>query len=295
MNDSNLSIRSELKYQMTQITQLFDDLRDTVQSSEFITAEVFKLPVVNRGAEHLKIEEIPVEHLHGERAFFEGVQSFRKMYADEGVSTKAAYRLPGYIQLGSSKGSIKKIISQINSHKELFKLEVQKIEGAKKKHDLIHELFPGLITKQLYRKLHTVDDNISSMGFFWANRFVTYKTTKDEVIASIKKQMNHPPKGRDSDEWISFLNMEITDIQRLPKGSELRYKRPAKVSAAVNIDSEVTPQLSAHLPIIVLQREPVTISPLISYNAAYRRCVRSDSKIGGKPVIQRLHLYVKKM
>lgn len=290
----NVSIRSELKYQMTQITQLFDELSHSVQTSELISAEVFKLPVVNRGAEHLKIEEIPVIHLRGERAFFEATQSFRKMYADEGVSTKAAFRLPGYIQLSSSKGNIKQIVSLINKHKKLFQQEVQKIEGAKKKHDLIHELFPGLITKQLYRRLHTVEDNISYMGFFWANRFVTYKTTKDEVIASIKKQMNHPPKGTDPTEWISFLNMEITDIQRLPKGSELRYKRPAKVSAAVNIDSVVTPQLSAHLPIIVLQKEPVTISPLTSYNAAYKRCVRSDSRIGGKPVIQRLHLYVKK-
>ncbi len=293
MTDADLKIKLELSNQMEIINELLNELSDSIGTSDLIAAEVFKLPPVPKTIEHVNVTEIPVETLKDEIAFYEGIRSYRKLYGDEGISTKVAYRLPGYIQIRDPNRNIIKIIGLINKHKALFKSEVQKIDGPKKRHDLVHSLFPGLITKQLYRNLYVVE-NISYMGFFWTNKFVTYKTTKDEVIAMIKKQIPHPPKGSNPKEWESILSGEVTDIQRLPAGSELRIKRPARVSAAVNTDCEVMPQLSAHLPIIIVQNRPVSISPLMDYNASLRRCVRSDSKIGGKPIIKRLHLYLKR-
>ena len=287
-------ILSELRFLMGKINETIEELRDSMSSSELISACVFKLPTVAPGEETRKIEEIKVQHLEGIKAFYEVVNSFWKFHAEDGVSKKAAYRLPGYIQVRSERSNILDIVRRLNEFKTEFCQTVQKIKGPKLKHQVVHNLFPGLLTKQLYRQVHAVSDEISHMGFFWAHKFVTGTTSKTEVIDLIKKQQDNPPKNVASVDWIDFLNKEITDIQRLPKGTVLRYKRPAKVSVAVNIDSELTPQLSAHLPIIIAQDKPVSLTPLVNYNSDYRRCVRSDSKIVGKPVIARLNLYVKR-
>lgn len=293
MADPDLKIKQELLNQMGIINELFNELSDSISASDLIAAELYKLPPVPKAKEHVDVAEIQVSPIRDELALYEGLRSYRKLYGEEGISTKVVFRLPGYIQVGGSNRNIIEIVGRINKHKDLFKSAVLKIDGPKKKHGIVHSLFPGLITKQLYRSLYAVE-NISYMGFFWTNKFVTYKTDKDELIASIKKQIQHPPKGKDPKEWESFLNGEVTDIQRLPAGSELRIKRPVRVSAAVNTDCEESPQLSAHLPIIIVQDRPVTISPLLDYDSSLRRCVRSDSKIGGKPIIKRLHLYLKR-
>ena len=293
LNKLELAISSELRYQMMQCNTLLDELKNELISSELVSAEVFKLPVTLMGEEHKKILKTPVQHIKGNKAFFMAIQSYGKIYAEENISRKAVYRLPGYVQVNGDREKINAIINQLNEHKLLFKDEVQKIKSSKSKHDLIHGLFPGLITKQLYRKLYTIEENISSIGFCWANRFVTYKTTKEDVIACINKQKKHVPVKSNPDEWIDFLNREITDIQRLPGSVELRFKRPAKVSVVANIDRKKAAQISAHLPVIVVQGSPLRITPLYDFDASFRRCVRADSRIGGKPIIDRLNLYAK--
>lgn len=286
-------ISEEIKLQMSEIKALFCELVDTVSLDDLVAAEVYKLPLVPQGEEHKQILEIPVQTVKGKAAYFEALRSFSKFNADKGVSTKSVFRMPGFIQLATPKDKIQKIINQINERKFLLKSEVQKINGAKKKHDFIHSLYPGLITKQVYRKLYAQDD-ISSLSFIWANKFVTNKTSKKEVVKLLNKHKTISPMSLDLDDWISFIDREIETVESLPGDAELRFKRPAKVTAVVNLDSEVCPQLSAHLPVIVLSDKPITVKPLRNFDAAFRRCVRSDSKIGGKPIISRLHLYLKK-
>ncbi|MEZ9699555.1 DNA replication terminus site-binding protein [Vibrio sp. 10N.261.46.E12] len=287
-------ILSELRFEMGKILETLDELKNAISSEELLSACVFKLPTVSPGQEHNKINEIKVQRLVGKTAFYEAVKSYSMFHAVDGVSRKAAYRLPGYLQVGSKREDLIEIVQRLNMHKLIFSQIVQKIKGPKLKHEVVHSLFPGLLTKQLYRQVHAVNDDVSHIGFFWAHKFVTKHTTRDEVITLIKKQQDHPPVTIGKDDWIDFLNKEITDIQRLPKGTELRFKRPAKVSAALNIDSDETPQLSAHLPIIIVQDKKISLTRLENYNSDYRRCVRSDSRIVGKPVIARLNLYVKR-
>ncbi|MDF4421705.1 DNA replication terminus site-binding protein [Vibrio parahaemolyticus] len=287
-------IESELRYQMNKIDELFKDLGELIHSSELVSAQVFQLPPVAIGEEHNKVSEISVSAVTGETAFFKAMNAFRKVYAEDGMSMKSVFRLPGYIQIDADRSKVKALVSAINHEKDQFKELVKQIEGAKKKHDIVHGLFPGLITKQLYRRLHAVNSDISQLGFCWAQRFVTTKTTREEVIAKIKGQIKNPPLNTDPDDWETFLNREITDIQRLSASIELRHKRPAKVNAVVNLDCDEAPQLSAHLPLIIVQKNPICVSPLLDFNAAFRRCVRSDSVIGGKPIIGRLHLYEKR-
>lgn len=287
-------VRSELRYHKNKMDGLYKDLGELIRSSELVSAQVFQLPPVAIGDEHNKVSKIRVTTYTGEAAFFKAMNAFSKVYADDGMSRKSVFRLPGYIQIDANRTEIIDLVSKINKEKAEFKDFVDQIKGAKKKHDIVHGLFPGLITKQLYRRLHAVNTDISQLGFCWAQRFVTTTTTREEVISKIKCQIDNPPLNCNPDEWRIFLEREITDIQRLPAGIELRHKRPAKVNAVVNLDCEETPQLSAHLPLIIVQKSPICVSPLIDFNAAYRRCVRSDSLIGGKPIIGRLHLYSKR-
>ncbi|HFI9381284.1 TPA: DNA replication terminus site-binding protein [Vibrio parahaemolyticus] len=288
------NVKCELRFQMNRINELLNDLGDIIHSSSLVSAQVFQLPRIAIGEEHNKISEIRVSTTSGDAAFFKAMNAFSKIYAEDGMSRKSVFRLPGYIQIDTDRSKIRALVSAINYEKNQFKELVKQIEGAKKKHDIVHGLFPGLITKQLYRRLHVVSSDISLLGFCWAQRFVTTKTTRERVIDKIKGQIKNPPLNCDPDEWETFLNREITDIQRLPANIELRHKRPAKVNAVVNLDCDDTPQLSAHLPLIIVQKSPICVSPLLDFNAAYRRCVRSDSMIGGKPIIGRLHLYEKR-
>ncbi|NMS52682.1 DNA replication terminus site-binding protein, partial [Vibrio parahaemolyticus] len=125
------------------------ELSDSINASDLIGAEVYKLPTVPKAKEHVDVTEIPVESIKDEFALYEGLRSYKKLYGEEGISTKVVFRLPGYIQVGSSNSNIKEIIGRINKHKDLFTSAVLKIDGPKKKHDIVHSLFPGLITKQL--------------------------------------------------------------------------------------------------------------------------------------------------
>ena len=292
--NSNLSLLNELRYQMTKFKELTEELKLYLLTCELIDSEVFQLPFVSRENEHKEINTIPVNNDVGESALFKALRSYGKIYMEDDVSRKCVYRLPGYIQVDGDKKKIAGLVSSINESKLLFKQEVQKIVGSKNKFELVHDEFPGLITTQFYRKLYAIEDDVSSMGFCWTNKFVTYKTTKKAVIENIERQIKSVPIHSNPDEWKSFLEDEIKMIQELPVNVALRIKRLAKVSAALNIVGTYRTQISAHLPVIVVQREPLKVSPLNNFNAAFKRSVRSDSKIDGKPLIERLHLYVKK-
>ena len=290
----DLRLLNELRYQMTKFQELTEELKTYLLKCEFIESEVFEIPAVSREDEHKKVNTIPVNKVCGESAFYKGLRSYNKIYMEGDVSRKSVYRLPGYIQVDGDKNKITHLINSINEHKLLFKKEVQRIKGSKNKFELVHDEFPGLITKQFYRKLYVIEEQISSIGFCWTNKFITYKTTKEKVKKTIEYQKKMVPSHSNKSEWESFLDEEINKIQGLPSNVELRIKRQAKVSAAVNVVGTSRAQFSAHLPIIVVQSEPLKVSTLNNYNSAFKRSVRSDSKIDGEPLIERIHLYIKK-
>lgn len=285
---------SELSQLMSNIEDKHAELFEELHACDLIGAEAFRIPRVMKDEESEPVEKIVVTPVKGHTAYHEAIRAYKNLYAEEGYSSKAAFRLPGYIQVSPrSSCRITKIVDQINSLAEAFKSKVTTISGASERHAIIHQLFPGLITKQLYRRLHTVED-VSSMGFFWAKKFVTNKTSKNAVLELLRSQRTKPPQGVLSSVWSSFVQDEMKLISELPSDCELRFKRPARVSPAVNIDAGEKKQISAHLPVIVLQKKPIIVRPLMNYDATTRRCARSDKQISGAPLIERLHLYMKR-
>lgn len=287
-------IFSELSQLMSNIEDKHAELFEELHTCDLVAAEVFRIPRVMKDEESEPVKKVVVTPIKGVTAYHEAIRAYKNFYAEDGYSSKAAFRLPGYIQVSpESSCRITNIIDQINSLADSFKAKVTTIAGASERHAIVHQLFPGLITKQLYRRLHAVED-VSSMGFFWANKFVTNKTSKDAVEELLKGQRTKPPQGVSTSVWSTFVEKEMKLISELPSDCELRFKRPARVSPAVNIDAGTKKQLSAHLPVIVLQEKPIIVRPLLNYDAATSRCARSDKQIGGAPLIERLHLYQKR-
>ena len=116
---------------MQKYKEAIKELTEEILLSEFVSAEVFQLPVIADGEENKEITKVPVTQLQGERALFEAVRSFKKVYAEEKSSKKAVYRLPGFIHIKGDKSKIYGLISKINEHKSLFQEEVQRIKGGK--------------------------------------------------------------------------------------------------------------------------------------------------------------------
>lgn len=287
-------VRKELVYQNCQINEVQRELNMLLYNSKVIKSQVFKIPSIIEGEEEKDIKRIDIESVSGRQAYRLAVNSFPKVFADDGMSKKAAFRLPGYIQVNSDNNKeIFALVQSLNKHKDQFKDAVLRLPNAKKKFDVVHDLFPCLVTKQMYRKLHCVEGDVLRAGFFWTQRFVTNKTDKIKVIDKLNKHKKTPPVNSNITEWEEFIKSEISLINELDDDIELRYKRVAKVTPMVNVWTNKNRQFSAHLPIIILGGEPIKVSPLINYDATFKRCVRSDAKIYGAPILERLNLYRK--
>ncbi|NMU71927.1 hypothetical protein HKA89_24540, partial [Vibrio parahaemolyticus] len=80
MADADLKIKQELLNQMGIINELFVELSDSINASDLIGAEVYKLPTVPKAKEHVDVTEIPVESIKDEFALYEGLRSYKKLY-----------------------------------------------------------------------------------------------------------------------------------------------------------------------------------------------------------------------
>lgn len=292
--DAYEEVTKELIELRGSINSTLQELKEVLYKATLVSAQVYKIPLTPIGEEQREINTINIDRAEGFKAFYLALNSYSDIYAKDGVSRKSVFRLPGYIQIDSQNNEdIVLLVNKLNLNKELFKKTVQKINGARKRHEIVHNVCPGVITKQLYRKIHVLEQEVSYIGFFWTQRYVTKRTTSRGVIEVLENQMKKPPVNSSREQWEEFLTEEISNIKALPKDIELRYKRVAKVNAMANIEASNKLQLSAHLPLIVLQKKSFRYSPLKNYDADFKRCVRSDSKTFGMPIISRLNLYKK--
>ncbi|MDX7986480.1 DNA replication terminus site-binding protein [Xenorhabdus sp. 12] len=272
-----------------------------------IDARVFKLPQIEKGEEHEQITEIIVDPLQGSEALDLGLRFYQKLFIhhnNPNISSKAASRLPGALCFSVSHQQYKKaieVINEVNQLKTELENIVTKESGISKEQrfEFVHNHLRGLITLNAYRTI-TPLLNPDSINFGWANKNIINKVTKQQILERLEKSYNAgravPPYS--SEQWSALVELEITDIKKLPDDAVLKIKRPVKVQPITRVwysEQQKQIQYACPLPVIVFYTEECEIKPKIgtlpNYNA---NAIKHRFKPKAKPlelVIPRLHLY----
>ncbi|MBO1519498.1 DNA replication terminus site-binding protein [Oceanisphaera pacifica] len=286
---------SELEAAMAALTQLINETGQT----QSIQAACFTLPAVASGDEHETVSHIPVNSLDGDPAIAAALSGFKQWFMQPNCSTKASFRLPGYLILPSTvKPQLHQLIEHINQLKSQFKAQVQEAGNRDQKFALVHDTLPGLITLQVYRHLVLLPHAVSRLGFTWANKQIIQKVDKDALIKQLTDARLSPPALVDAQTWLQSVEREIYDVKRVSNTAELRLRRPVKTHPMVNVRwrEEIHPrqqQVKAHLPLLLCQDEPPAITALESYPPAQVR-KRRAATTKDEPLIPRLHIYCKR-
>ncbi len=293
------TLAAELRHIMEQLESALADfsqtLRQQVGSSPI--AGCYCLPETPTGKEHEPLESIVItRQLNGKEALEATLAAFSRWHLKADCSAKASFRLPGFIVLpASTRPLITSRVEAVNRQKQAFRALVQQLDDKDKKFTLVHDTFPGLITLQVYRQLALLPYAASRLGFTWANKQIIQKVDKNKLVEQLMQSRLSPPPLVNEHTWQQCIDREIYDVKRLPAHTELRLRRPVKTHPMVNVrwQEPLSPrqqQFKAHLPLLLCQDELPAITPLCNYPPTKVR-QRRAARIGGEPLIPRLHIY----
>ncbi|WP_421238714.1 DNA replication terminus site-binding protein [Aeromonas enteropelogenes] len=285
-----------LRQKMEAIEDSLARLAALLHQLELKEAHVYPLPPVPQGEEHDPIERIEVGYLCGEEALAATLAAYQDHSARPGCSTKATHRLPGWLRFPAATAPLlAPLIEEINRHKLEFKGLVQQAGGRDEKFELVHTALPGVITLQVYRKLTLLDGELQSLGFTWADKQTINRLSREQVLEMLERSRRYVPALSNNEEWSKMVDQEVYDIRRLPADAELRIRRPVKTHPMINLLWQArTPrkqQIKASLPLLLCADSSPAVTHLGHYPPKSRQA-RRDRKIGGEPIIERLHLYL---
>ncbi|WP_323940802.1 DNA replication terminus site-binding protein [Aeromonas hydrophila] len=285
-----------LRQQMERLEQALDSLAVQLGQIELLEAHVYPLPAVPQGQEHEPIEQIEVGYLGEEAALAATLSAYRDHSARPGCSTKATHRLPGWLRFPAACAPLlRPLIDEVNECKLAFKALVQQAGGRDEKFELVHRALPGVITLQVYRKLTWLEGELHSLGFTWADKQSISRLSREQVLEMLERSRRYIPALSNNEEWSKMVDQEVYDIRRLPADAELRIRRPVKTHPMINLlwqDREPRKQqLKASLPLLLCSDTQPAVTHLGHYPPKLRQA-RRDRKIGGEPIIERLHLYL---
>ncbi len=136
---------------------------------------------------------------------------------------------------------------------------------------------------------------LQSLGFTWADKQTINRLSREQVLEMLERSRRYIPALSNNEEWSKMVDQEVYDIRRLPADAELRIRRPVKTHPMINLLwLERTPrkqQIKASLPLLLCSDTPPAVTHLGNYPPKSRQA-RRDRKIGGEPIIERLHLYL---
>ncbi|MFM5668588.1 DNA replication terminus site-binding protein [Aeromonas hydrophila] len=285
-----------LRQQMERLEQALDNLAAQLEQLELLEAHVYPLPAVPQGQEHEPIEQIEAGYLGEEAALAATLSAYRDHSARPGCSTKATHRLPGWLRFPAACAPLlRPLIDEVNECKLAFKALVQQAGGRDEKFELVHRALPGVITLQVYRKLTWLEGELHSLGFTWADKQSISRLSREQVLEMLERSRRYIPALSNNEEWSKMVDQEVYDIRRLPADAELRIRRPVKTHPMINLlwqDREPRKQqLKASLPLLLCSDTQPAVTHLGHYPPKLRQA-RRDRKIGGEPIIERLHLYL---
>lgn len=170
---------------------------------------------------------------------------------------------------------------------------------------VLHEqLFPGLMTLQLYRQIIATNQLLRSVRFFWNNKMSIERKSRDQIISGLRKSQLNPGRSLLADEkdaWFDAVENEIELISGFSNQTEFRIRRPIRVQPMVRfaplLKNEVKPKAMSCLCLplsFTPSRIHSQIRALMSYSEKdiqHRRDPSEQRQYETELLIPRLHLF----
>ncbi len=284
-----------LRQQMALLEASLARLARQLGQLDLLEAHVYPLPAVAQGEEHEPIEAIEVGYLSGEAALAATLAAFQDHSARPGCSTKATHRLPGWLRFpAASARELAPVIEEINAHKLAFKAMVQAAGGRDEKFELVHGALPGVITLQVYRKLTW----LRGICIRWASPGPTSRASAasagsrywrcwSEAAGMYRRSLTTKSGAR----WWIRRYTTFAACRRMPPCGSAGRSRPTHDQPALAGPGARKQQIKASLPLLLCSDTQPAVTHLGHYPPKLRQA-RRDRKIGGDPIIERLHLYL---
>jgi len=277
-------------------TQL-ESLTEMIYRAHLCSAAVSQLPMVPAGAQLKMHEPVPVENITGENAVIELCRHIQDFYAREGESTRVARRLPGFVHLQLQKSDmteLRDLVDAINRTKNDFRDGYQALNAtAEVRHEVLHSVFPFIVTLNITRQLMLFTDPIKSIHFNWVHKHSMKKCTHDEVTQRLHNAKKHGQSNTvDAITFEQQLNEELAIMEGLSGNERLVIRRPIKESPVANISFRYLGRkvYSAHSPFIVANT-PETFTKITSHALKSYEPSEHRTPDKYKLVLPRLHLY----
>lgn len=233
---------------------------------------------------------------------------------DEYFSTKITRKFPGFVVVNNNHKQVIELVAEINRLRDKFAEVVKGITNFQQsRSEILHQVYPWLVTLQVSRHIRIVDEKIRTIGFTWQIPVVHKFTRLETVIDRLRKELTELQPDinltkqdverlkHERDEEImmlSLLNDEVSnDDEQLRKFRFIRESNFPAVNVNIRYTSPDDPddvlgphKLNFRAPLpLILFGEPGRFNPLKNYVKGKRQ-KRGDFNEKYRAVLPRIGL-----
>ncbi|WP_370556817.1 DNA replication terminus site-binding protein (plasmid) [Edwardsiella tarda] len=232
-----------------------------------------------RGAENDPTSHIVVSVQSGQDAINSAAQSYLDLHIDPELSQKASRRSVGIIWLSptwigrAAADNIKTTVERINTTKAAIEdFIISNYQTRHERFEALRAECPGVMTLHLYRQIRCyAQEDLSSIRFSWQRKDSLKKPNKNELVKRLQEELDR--SGPTHRYPLELLLQKVIDTPE----HLLRERREVKVQPVANIMAAgALKTVTAPLPIIVIQDNPLKIGMLRDFDASEQRRTRSD-------------------
>lgn len=159
-------------------------------------------------------QQIAVTQLSQWQHLWTVLNYYQRFLVADKCSTRFVSRMPGIIVSSLPATIVMSVVEQINAKKDQIKAVIQKGRNHQQRHQFIHQLFPQIMTEQLYRHIRFSQLPISRVWFRWETSRQVNKTYSNQDAIAWLEQQRHKPKGLfEATEWLAAINNAVEQIE----------------------------------------------------------------------------------
>ena len=285
-----VTVRQQQKYFKVMALCIISDSYEVIQSSlqelnhlldsnTPVRASVTPVPPVMKSAEKVRepVTVISVRETLGLAAVTNAKLAYGDLHIHPDYSQRSARRTPGVLWYSTSPlvtNKVMDVIARINLAKTAIEKEITtKYSTRADRFEKLREVCPGVMAVHIYRQIRCFDEPMTSARFSWLCKDVVSKVDKDKLLERLNADIK-----RLGDECPSQLLLLKQNILSTPEAM-IRARRDIQPQPVANlmINGKVK-TVTATMPLIVLQNEPLEIKPLTTFDASVKRGTRADKQ-----------------
>lgn len=198
--------------QLLKLSELYSLLKDSDIGSSYLAS----LPEPHSVDEFHPPQEIIVTHsvpdIDTLVDIFRQQRVNKHQSGDENFSTKITRKFPGFVVVKNHHAEILTLVAEINQLRDRFAGEVKSLTRGSfhasqlSRHEILHQVYPWLVTLQVSRHIRVVPENIRTLGFSWQIPVVHKFTGLETVIDRLRKELSEIQPG---------INLPKQDVEQL--------------------------------------------------------------------------------